>query len=282
MRSGLAAVTVAAALLQPGPAPAADAAAAVVAAPAPPADDAHLTGRDIYDRVTANRFRSVIQESTLRSADRGGREQMTRLHMKWKDFRDEDGNAERGILSKTLVKYTHPFDIRHSGYLVIHNDTRANDQFVYFPERRKVVRVNLRSEAVFGTDFSFEDVLPREAQDASYERFEDTEIDGVPVFTVQGIPTDFADSEYSRFLVYVEKERYVPLRTRYWDRAGVEIKEARVDRDSITLYDGVWVPTRVTMQHLLHETSTTLEVTHLEPNPELSRATFALQRLESH
>jgi outer membrane lipoprotein-sorting protein len=260
------------------------AAAAVEGAPSRPesANDAHLTGRDIYDRVTANRFRSVVQESTLRSADRGGREQVTRLRLHWKDYRDDSLAAERGILSKTLVKYSHPFDIRHSGYLVIHNDERADDQFVYLPERRKVVRVNLRSEAVFGTDFSFEDILPREAQDATYQRLEDDVIAGVPTFTVEAIPTDFANSEYSRFLVYVEKARYVPLRTRYWDEAGVEVKEMRVDPSSIELHDGVWLPMRVTMRHLLYETSTSLEVTHLEPNPELPRSTFALQRLESH
>ena len=130
---GLAAALLAAAIVAPSSAAASDAAAAVVTpAPAPStADDSHLTGRDIYDRVTENRFQSVIQESTLRSTDRGGREQMTKLHMKWRDFRAEDGNALRGILSKTLVKYTHPFDIRHSGYLVIHNDNQRNDQFMY-------------------------------------------------------------------------------------------------------------------------------------------------------
>ncbi len=268
--------------LAPGAARAGDARAALTGAAPAAEDDSHLTGRDIYDRVTANRFRSVVQESTLRSSDRGGREQTTKLRMHWKDFQDGDAESERGILSKALVKYFHPFDIRHSGYLVIHNDGRPDDQFVYLPERRKVVRVNLRSEAVFGTDFSFEDILPREAQDASYQRFEDAEIDGVAAFTVEAIPTDLANSEYSRFLVYVEKERYVPLRTRYWDEAGVEVKELRVDRDSIALHDGVWVPMLLRMRHLLHETSTSLEVTQLEANPEIPRATFALQRLEAH
>ena len=104
----------------------------------------------------------------------------------------------------------------------------------------------------------------------------------VATFTVEAIPTEFASSEYSRFLVYVEKARYVPLRTRYWDEAGVEVKEMRVEYDSIELHKRVWLPMRLTMRHLLHDTSTSLEVTHLEANPELPRATFALQRLESH
>jgi len=260
-------------------------AAGLLLVPAPalsePAD-AHLSGRDIYDRVLENRFTSVVQDATLSSGDRAGREQVTKLRMHWKDYRDGNGDAPRGILSKALVRYSHPFDIRHSGYLIIHNLDRRNDQFVYFPQRRKVLRVNLRTEAIFGTDFSFEDVVPREAQDATYRRLEDEYLDDVPVFVVEALPTPIADSEYSRFLMYIEKARYVPLRVRYWDEAGVEVKEMRADRESISLFADVWVPMRVTMRHLLHESSTSLEVTHLEPNPDLPRATFALPRLEGH
>ena len=78
--------------------------------------------RDIYDRVLENRFTSVTQDATLSSADRAGREQVTRLRMHWKNYRDGNGDTPSGILSKTLVRYFHPFDIRHSGYLVIHNE----------------------------------------------------------------------------------------------------------------------------------------------------------------
>lgn len=244
--------------------------------------DEHLSGRDIYDRVLENRFTSVTQDATLSSADRAGREQVTKLRLHWKNYRDDNGDAPRGILSRTLVRYFHPFDIRHSGYLVIQNAGRRNDQFVYFPQRRKVLRVNLRTEAVFGTDFSFEDIVPREAQDATYRRLEDEYLDDVPVFVVEALPTPIADSEYSRFRMYIEKARYVPLRARYWDEAGVEVKELRVDRESISLFAGVWVPMRLTMRHLLHDSSTSLEVTHLEPNPDLPRATFSLPRLEGH
>ncbi len=251
-------------------------------AAAPPAAEARLSGREIYERVLANRFRSFIQESTLRSGDRAGREQTTRLRMEWKDFRDEQAERRKGILSKTLVRYTHPFDIRHSGYLILHNDDRPNDQFVYFPSRRRVVRVNLRSEAVYGTDFSFEDILPRELRDASYRRLADGRFEGIPTFTIEAIPTELADSEYSRFEIQVDKARYVTLHTRYWDQAGVEVKELRVDPESIVLVDDVWVTRRLTMRHLRLASSTTLEVTELEPNPKLPRDSFTLRRLEAH
>lgn len=252
------------------------------AANAPASDAEPISAREIYRRVLANRFRSFVQYTTMRSGDRGGREQLTKLRMHWQDFSNQTAGPSGGVLSKSRVKYSHPFDIRHAGYLIIHYDRRKNDQFVYLPTRRKVQRVNLRSENVYGTDFSFEDLLPRELQDATYRRFEDSETEGIPTYTVEAIPTGFADSEYSRFVIHVDMERWIVLLARYWNEARVEVKEMRADVGSVQEFDGIFVPMRTTMRSLLLESSTTLHVTRLEPNPDIPRSIFAVQRLESH
>jgi hypothetical protein len=245
-------------------------------------DDAQLTGRDIYERVLRNRFESFTQDSQLISGDRGGRSQESRLQMTWQSFRDAQGQPTRGVVSKTLVKYVYPFDVRFAGYLVIANHERINDQFVYYPSRRKVVRVNLRSEAVLGTDFCFDDVIPREIEESDYHRVADETVGGLPAFVVEVSPKAFVGSAYSRVRVYVDKQRFVPLRTRYWDRADVEVKELRAVPSEIRNFDGVWLPMKVTMRNLLLDSYTTLVVTNFVPNPALPPATFDLSRLESH
>lgn len=246
------------------------------------APDDGLSGHDIYERVIANRFRSFSQQSRLISADRSGRTQESRFRMHWQDFRDEDGVPQEGIVSKTLVKYTHPFDLRFSGYLIQANHERLNDQFVYYPSRRRVVRVNLRNEAVYGTDFSFEDVVPRETEDFAYRRLPDAIVYGHEAYVVELHPREYADSEYSRIVVAVDKRRSVVLRSRYWDSAGVAVKEFSVAPSSIRSFDGVWVPMESTMRNLLNESATTLVITELVPNPELEVDIFDLGRLESH
>lgn len=238
-----------------------------------------LSGRAIYERVAANRFSSFAQESVLVSADRVGRVQESRFSMKWKNFSDEDG---REILSKTLVKYTYPFDLRYSGYLIQVNRGRPNDQFVYYPSRRRVVRVNLRSEAVYGTDFSFEDIVPREPQDFDYRRLPDEDVDDIPVQVVELFPREFVDSEYSKIRVYVERERPVVLRARYWDAAGVAVKEFAASPTDVRRYGETWVVMAGTMRNLLLESWTRLEVAELEPNPDFDREAFDLRRLEGH
>ena len=203
--------------------------------------------------------------------------------MKWQDFRSqEEMPPDTSILSKTLVRYSHPFDLRHAGYLIQTNRDRVTDQFVYYPSKRRVVRVNLRNEAVYGTDFSFEDVVPREAADFEYERLVDAEFDGVPVFVVDLFPVELARSEYTRIRVFVDKERAVVVRARYWDAAGVEIKELRAPPNQIREFKGIFVPMQATMRNLLLDSRTTLVVTSIEVNPEFDINTWDLRRLESH
>jgi hypothetical protein len=145
-----------------------------------------------------------------------------------------------------------------------------------------VRRVNLRGENLFGTDFSFEDIVPREVAKATYRRLPDTQVQGVTVFVVEATPTLEAESEYSKFVVYVEKEHYVPLEIHYWDTAGVEVKRLWAEHGSLREFDGVWMPMRATMRHLLHESQTRLSVERVVPNPPLDKGEFDVRRLEGH
>jgi hypothetical protein len=243
--------------------------------------DAGLSGQDIYARVLENRSDGFAMEVRMSSGDRVGRTQEARLTLAYKDFREGKKEAPNGVLSKALVKYVYPFDLRYTGFLLIQNSGRIDDHFVYLPSRRRTQRVNLRSKAVFGTDFSFEDIIPHELEDANYERLGDSTVDDAPVFVVEGRPTDLMDSEYSRFIFYVEKRRFVPLRVRYFDEAGVEVKELRTRAQDIEEFDGLFVPMKVSMRNLLLESFTNLEVLSFDPHPVLLERGFELRRLES-
>jgi len=243
-------------------------------------DDAKLTAEDIYSRVLKNRFREFSQEARMASGDRTGRVQEARMTIIFKEFHDAHGQPIRGIDSKVLIKYEYPFDLRHSGYLAIQNAGRLDDHFLYLPSRRRIIRVNLRGKAVFGTDFSFEDVIPHELEDATYVRLDDTVLDDAPVFVVEAHPTALLDSAYSKFVFYVDKRRMVPLRVRYYDLAGVEVKELRTRPQDVQDFDGVQVPMKVTMRNLQLESFTTFEILSFDPNPHLPDSAFDLRRLE--
>ena len=245
--------------------------------------DDQLTGRHIYKRVLDNQFKSFLQESTMSSGDRSGHVQTTKVRMWFQNTRTTDAkHRPRGVASKTLVRYLDPFDLRHTGYLVINNLNRRNDQYVYMNSSKQVRRIDLRGEAVFGTDFSFEDIIPRELEDSTYLRLPDEIVAGRPCFVVEAAPKNFVDSEYSKMRVYVEKDRPVVLHTRYWDKREVQVKELDVDPERIKEINGVWVPHTSKMRQLKMESFTVLEVSEIEPNIELSRNHFDLTRLIGH
>ena len=241
-----------------------------------------LSGRDIYACVLKNRFASYEQEAKLVSGDEGDEAQESRLRMTWKSFRDDKDEPRAGVLSKTLVRYEHPFDLRFSGYLVINNVERPNDQFVYLNATRKIRRVNLRKEAVFGTDFTFEDIVPAEIEDGDYERLSDAMIEDHPVYVVEVTPKASANSEYSKFVVYVGKDTCVPAKTRYWDEKSIEVKELTVPFDRVQKFEDIHWPMQLTMRNLKLASFTTLTVEELKPNPNLPDKSFEVRRLISH
>lgn len=241
-----------------------------------------LSGRAIYDKVLANRFERFRQRVRLVSGDRAENAQESRMDVVWKSFRDADGQPTRGVLSKTVIRYTHPFDLRYSGYLVINNADRGDDQFVYLASRRRVRRVNLRGEPVLGSDFSFEDVVPREIEDADYVRLPDELHDGRPCHVLELVPRAASDSEYAKLKSWIDRERWVVLRTQYWDRDGVQVKELVSPSAEVRFFEPVWMPMRSEMKNLVSDSWSRFTIEEMEPNPALDDGAFDPRRLESH
>lgn len=246
-----------------------------------PTSDAR-TGREIYDEVLGNRFERLRQSLRLVSGNRADNAQESRMTVLWKSFRDAADEPVEGVYSKTIVRYTHPFDLRHSGYLLINNAERSDDQFVYLNSRRRVRRVNLRGEAVMGSDFSFEDVIPREIEDARYDRLPDEVLDGVPSYVIEITPGPTSNSEYSKLRSWIDKDRPIVLRTLYWDQNGVQNKELVAPAAEFREHAGVWIPMHTEMRNLVTESWSRLLVEDFEANPPVPDGEFDPRRLESH
>ena len=118
--------------------------------------------------------------------------------------------------------------------------------------------------------------------DADYTRLADDRAQEADCFVVTAVPKAHVLSEYSHVHLYVDKQRFVPLLTRYWDERDVEVKVLSADPSAIEWIDGVWVTRRVTMRHLKYGSFTTLELRSIDANPALTNTTFELRRLESH
>ena len=95
-------------------------------------------------------------------------------------------------------------------------------------------------------------------------------------------PKPEANSEYSKFQSLIEQERYVPLRTRYWDERGIEVKELLVQPESLEQHKAVWIPMHSTMRNLRQDSYTALRIEEIRTNVDLGRKFFDMRRLETH
>jgi hypothetical protein len=238
-----------------------------------------LTGRQIFDKFLDNRLRTCVQWQTVISRDPGGSEQRTRFWVRWKDYRDKDKKPVDGVIAKTLVKFQEPEDMRATGYLMVVNADRSNDQFVWSPATGKVRRVRLRGVGIMGTDYTFDDIGWKNIEDADYKRLPDEAIDGIPVYVLEVTMKPFVESEFRTMRTWVDKQHFVALRSIYRDTNETEVREMRADSTSVQDFDGAWVPTKSTMYNLREKTSTTIYVEALDPNVHLGDQHFTTLQL---
>ncbi len=246
-----------------------------------------LSGDDLYQRVLDNRFDAYDQDLQVVSGDGTGRFSTVELRLQYLSFREKS----KRVISKTIAKYFAPPDVRHLGYLVINKQNGPDDQFVYRPSSRKVRRVNVRSEAVAGTDFSFEDVVPPEFEDGQHYRMADAEVDGLPVYVVTVIPHAETESQYSKVRISIEKEHFVPIRTLYWDNKQVLIKQLDAQVESLEGFEGevsesesaepktIWIARRARMTRKKNGHFSTLDIQRFAANPALRERDFSQREL---
>jgi outer membrane lipoprotein-sorting protein len=243
-----------------------------------PADG--LSGRDIYRRVIDNKLNTSYIEHRIVSTDPSGVVQSLSFWSRFKDLRTEDGAPVGAVISKTIMKFTQPFDKRETAYLFIEKKGGEDEGFHYSRKRERVARISPAKESIFGTDFSLDDLaVVRHIDDATYERHPDEVIQGKNVWVIDVFHKPESDPAYARSMLYVDKDKNVPLRTRHWDEAGVEVKQLDIPFEKIDEFAGVWIPMESTMLDLSEKTQSVLYVDRVIENPEIDDKLFAPNQL---
>ncbi len=250
-----------------------------------------LTGREIWDRLLANRFRSATAVLRIVSRDEGGAAQETVLSVRWKDFRNK-GEAADSVIGKTWVRFEEPFDVRSLSYLGIARKGEPDDHFIYRQRddptqdpllaARRVRRIRLDGVGILGTDYTFDEIAFHALEDASYRRLEDEELDGRSVYVVEARLADYMDTHYPTSRAYIDREHYALIRQVFWDHAGVARRELRAHVETIEEFaGGLWVAMQSTMYDLKAHSSSTLTIESVVANPDLSDRLFTAHSLIS-
>jgi hypothetical protein len=221
--------------------------------------------------------KSSIQTILLRSTNRVGDVAESRADIHWKLF--DDG------LSKVLLRFSHPLDMRGAGVLMIEKKERRPDTFMYLPELKSVRRVSssAASSSLFGTDFSYEDFerLVGMSADAAKERGDDTEVEGRAAYVVSAKVDPDSGSAYEHIVTAVDKQTCVPLRTEFYEPGDALRKRLTADAAKIKQEGALFVPMQLTMHDLRDETQTDIVVEHIDAEAKIHRKMFSARELEA-
>lgn len=175
--------------------------------------DPSARGLQIAEEMTRrdNDFRSyrVDMEMTLR--DRQGQSSSRRIRAAVLEV-EADGDKHR-------LSFDTPPDLRGTVFLSFAHAARNDDQWLYLPSMKRTRRIASESKAgsFMGSEFAFEDMTALELEKFTYKHLADEAIDSRPAFKIERVPR-YEGSGYTRQVVWVDAERYVPLKIQFYDR----------------------------------------------------------------
>lgn len=129
-------------------------------------------------------------------------------------FRRSPGDSP----AATLIRFTAPGDIAGTGLLSIGDSLAGVDQWVYLPAHGRVRRIpgGRQGGRFAGSDFFYEDLRDRPVSLDEHRWLGEEWLDGYRVERIESRPIDRASSSYSRRILWIDRERALPLRIDYY------------------------------------------------------------------
>lgn len=175
---------------------------------------------------------------------------------------------------KSLIIFDHPKDVRGTALLTFSHKTGNDDQWLYLPALKRTKRIasNNKSGPFMGSEFAYEDISSQEVEEYTYKYLRDESYEGTPVYVIERYPTD-DNSGYTKQIVWMDAERYIPLKVDYYDRKQSHLKTLTFH--DYQQYKGKhWRPLRMEMENLQTGKSTTLAFAEYEFDQGLSERDF--------
>ena len=211
------------------------------------------------------------QQMTLRLRA-GGREVQTQ--------RIEVVTKMEGGQLRALARFTAPPDLRDTALLVLEQDGRPDDYFLYLPALDRVRRVSgaQRSDSFMGTDLTYEDLERRRIDEFEDLRAVAGTVAGEGVVLVSGRPRHPAG--YERVEFAIAPGDAVLLETRYTAKGSSSpFKVIRFPREHLHEQGGYSVPRRISVSNLRKGTETEVTVEMLEIDPDVDLRLFTTDAL---
>lgn len=182
---------------------------------------------------------------------------------------------------KNLVRYHEPRRVKDQAVLMLNN---ADDIWMYFPRTQRVRKLatHAKKQKMQGSDFSYEDMGSGDAfiTDFTAKRLKDEKIEGQDCYTVELVRKEDSDMSYSRLILWVIKENYVPVVMDYYDEDDPARWIKRLVQGDIEVIDGIPTAKKIVMTNKEDNTETKMELLTVEYNIDIDDDLFTERGLK--
>ncbi len=235
------------------------------AVPIPAVEILRAAFDNLYDRDTTSDIELIIRNSA-------GNERRREFESASKRI---DGRL------RSIGRLVWPPHLRGMSLMVVENEDRSTDSFVYLPSLNRVRRIARaqRDEPFLGSDLTYEDFERRWVEDYHVDSARDDRVHGESVHVIYGRPIERVGYQFVEFVV--AKKDSVLLETRYIKREGeAPFRVVRALRESMLESDGHILPTHILVRNESRNTTTEVRFRNLRVNPEIRDRIFTVGHLE--
>jgi outer membrane lipoprotein-sorting protein len=230
-----------------------------------------LTGEDIIQKVndTMNVETSYAKAKMTIVTTSGSK----------RTFVQESWSKNKG--EKNLVRYLEPRRVKDQAVLMLNN---ADDIWMFFPRTQRVRKLatHAKKQKMQGSDFSYEDMGSGDAFIENYvsKRLEDEESEGYDCYKLELTRKPESDLSYSRLIIWVIKENFVPIAIDYYDDKDPSRRVKRLVQSDIRVIDDIPTAMKSVMFDLNDNTQTELEMLEVKFNIPLDDNMFTERALK--
>ena len=209
------------------------------------------TSDSAFNRMQLSTCRFGVSENRITCAERP---RVKALESVAKNYGPE------GLDSRSVTIVLEPADERGIGLLshVYDDAERQNESWIYLSALGRVKRIasgnsdeESESASLFGSEFTTEDMDTGKLEQYEINVLEESTEGGREVWVIELVPDAerARETRYGRIVNYIDKERFVTLRSDLYDHYGNAIKRLLSSR--VELIDGVWMARSATMMNLV-------------------------------
>jgi len=126
---------------------------------------------------------------------------------------------------KSLTIFDSPRDIKGTAFLSFSHAIVPDDQWLYLPALTRVKRISSsnKSGPFMGSQFAYEDLASFEVAKFKYKFLRDEKLGNIDTFVIENYP-QYKYSGYTRQIVWIDTQRYIPLKIEFYDRKNDLLK----------------------------------------------------------